>query len=53
MVDPKWVAAMTEELRVLEVIHTWDLVARRLEMNVIALKWVFWVKQNADGSLDR
>jgi hypothetical protein len=33
--------------------HTWDLVPRPPNTNVIQNKWIFWVKHNADGSLDR
>jgi hypothetical protein len=51
--SPQWNQAMREEFNALIANHTWNLCPRPLHKNVISNKWVFKVKQKADGSLDR
>jgi hypothetical protein len=51
--SPQWRQAMSEEFNALITNHTWNLCPRPLHKNVISNKWVFKVKQKADGSLDR
>lgn len=48
-----WVEAMHKELQALQQNKTWTLVPSSLDQNVIGCKWVFKVKQNADGSIER
>ncbi|GKV46780.1 hypothetical protein SLEP1_g53748 [Rubroshorea leprosula] len=50
---PGWTKAMHEELSTLKENHTWDLVPRTKDMNVIGSKWVFKTKLKSNGSLDR
>ncbi|CAN1131586.1 Retrovirus-related Pol polyprotein from transposon RE1 [Linum perenne] len=50
---PAWRAAMSEELNALLRNHTWDLVLPPPTANVISNKWVFRVKEKADGSIER
>ena len=33
--------------------HTWDLVSRSSAQNLVGCKWVFRIKRNPDGSIDR
>lgn len=47
--DPKWKAAMKEELTMIEKNKTWELVKRPKGRRVIGVKWVFKTKLNANG----
>ncbi|XP_033134130.1 uncharacterized protein LOC103837662 isoform X1 [Brassica rapa] len=33
--------------------HTWDLVEATRKMNIVGCRWVFTIKYNPDGSIDR
>lgn len=48
-----WREAMKAEFDALLKNHTWDLVPRDSNKNVIACKWLFRVKKNPDGTIDR
>jgi hypothetical protein len=48
-----WRQAMVDEFHALLKNKTWHLVPPRLGLNVIDCKWVFKLKQKADGSIDR
>lgn len=39
--DPHWLSAMTKEFNALSSNHTWDLVPRPLNANVVSSKWVY------------
>lgn len=51
--NQKWVAAMKEELSMIEKNETWIMVKRPKRRKVIGVKWVFRTKLNADGSINK
>lgn len=51
--DPKWKEAMLEELTALEKNKTWDLVPYPLGKKIVGCKWIYTVKQNPDGKIER
>lgn len=53
LTSPSWTIAMKEELKALDLNNTWRLLPRQDWMNVVGSRWVFRIKQNSDGSLDR
>lgn len=48
-----WRQAIDKELTSLSQNHTWDVTDRPLKRNVVGSKWVFKIKRNADGSIER
>ncbi|KAL1213017.1 Retrovirus-related Pol polyprotein from transposon RE2 [Cardamine amara subsp. amara] len=53
MTYEEWKLAMKSEVTSLEDNHTWDLEELPPDKKVIGSQWVFRVKLNADGSLER
>lgn len=51
--DTKWREAMVNEINALLHTHTWDLVPRSQAQNIVGCKWVFRLKEKADGSIDK
>ncbi|KAL0435393.1 UNVERIFIED_CONTAM: Retrovirus-related Pol polyprotein from transposon RE1 [Sesamum radiatum] len=49
----KWVAAMTDELAALDKNETWELVPLPPRKRTIGCRWVFKLKLNPDGSIQR
>lgn len=49
----EWKQAMRVEMEALEKNDTWDLVELPTGKSLVGCKWVFTVKYNADGSLER
>jgi hypothetical protein len=50
---PEWMNAMASEYNALLSNQTWSLCPRPLHHNVVRNKWVYKIKQKADGSVDR
>jgi hypothetical protein len=48
-----WIAAMKEELTMIEKNATWMLVDRPVHKKVIGVKWIFKTKLNADRSMNK
>jgi Reverse transcriptase (RNA-dependent DNA polymerase) len=51
--DPKWKAAILEELGALNKNKTWELVSLPPSKKAVGYKWVFTVKQNPEGKVER
>ncbi|PRQ47582.1 putative RNA-directed DNA polymerase [Rosa chinensis] len=51
--DPKWSQAMNEEMEALEKNNTWKLVPPPQGKRVVGCRWVYTIKHNADGSVNR
>ena len=49
----KWEEAVNAELRSLDEAHTWNVVERPAKTNVMSCKWVFKIKKNAAGKIDK
>ena len=50
---PEWKEAMLEEMSALEKNATWEKVDLPDGKTTVGCKWVFTVKYNSDGSLER
>lgn len=48
-----WKNAMDEEMEALYKNHTWDLVTRPRDINIIGSKWIFKIKLKEDGTIKR
>ena len=44
---------MDKEIDAFKQINTWTMVPPPPHANVIANKWIFWIKITPDGSIDR
>jgi hypothetical protein len=51
--DNNWKSALDEKISALIKNKTWHLVPTHHAHNVIDYKWVYKVKEKADGSIDR
>lgn len=51
--DPTWLNAMKTEFKALQLSHTWSLVPWSPNMHIVGSKWIFKLKYNSDGSIDR
>ncbi|VVA41670.1 PREDICTED: Retrovirus-related Pol poly from transposon, partial [Prunus dulcis] len=50
---PKWVQAIKEEMKALEKNQTWTLETIPRGKKTIRYRWVFTIKYNTDGSIER
>lgn len=53
MASVQWKGAVNEELYAMELNNTWIIVSLPPVHNVIGCKWVFTIKFNADGTVER
>ena len=49
----EWTRACEDEIESIEKNRTWELVELPLGAKAIGLKWVFKIKRNADGSINK
>jgi len=53
LADPEWFAVMKQEFQALIDNNTWDLVTLPNDRQPVGCKWVFRIKENVDGSVNR
>ena len=53
MKSEKWTKAANEELHALELNKTWTVETLPKDKNVVGCKWVFTIKYNANGTVER
>jgi hypothetical protein len=53
ILDPLWQQAMDEKLSTLYKTDTWDLVPLSPSKSVVGCHWVYRIKTNYDGSIER
>ena len=51
--NQNWMAAMKEELKMIEKNQTWMLVDRPTHKKAIGVKWIYRTKLNPDGSVNK
>jgi hypothetical protein len=51
--DPKWHKAMLEEMAALQKNKTWKLVSLLKGKKTVNCKWVYTVKQDPNGKIER
>ncbi|KAM0988950.1 hypothetical protein ACFX2A_013056 [Malus domestica] len=51
--DQSWQKAMSEEIAMIEKNSTWKLVNRPSDKPVIGVKWIYKIKLNLDGSIQK
>ena len=51
--DPKWIEAMEAEMKALETTQTWKLVELPSGKRTVGCKWVFSVKYDVTGKIER
>ena len=50
---PRWREAISAEFKSLDEARTWDIVLRPKNTNIVSCKWVFKIKRNAAGQIDK
>ena len=52
LIDPRWKAAMNEEMKSLQKNETWELVDPPPEKKPVGCRWIYTVKYKADGTIE-
>ena len=50
---PKWEDAINAKLKSLDNADTWNMVKRPKDINVVGCKWVFKIKKNTAGKINK
>ena len=50
---PQWQEAMDCKMAILEGAKTWEVVSRPLGRNIVGSKWVFCIKRNVEGKIQK
>lgn len=53
LTDPRWTKAMAEEMAALKKNSTWELTSLPKGKKTVGCRWIFTVKQKADGTIER
>ena len=53
MQEPTWVDAMVEEYDSIVINSAWEIVPRPVGKSVVGSRWIYKVKQAADGSIEK
>ncbi|PNX58687.1 retrovirus-related Pol polyprotein from transposon TNT 1-94, partial [Trifolium pratense] len=53
LADPKWLQAMHTEFKALTDNNTWSLVPLPPHKKAIGCKWIFRIKENPDGTINK
>ena len=53
LTDPDWKKAMNEEMEALQKNSTWELIPHPEGKKTVRCRWIFTVKLNSDGSINR
>ena len=53
MQDPTWFDAMVEEYDSIVKTSVWEIVPRPIDKSVVGSRWIYKVKQDVDGSVEK
>ena len=53
LANPRWKAAMNEEMKSLQKNETWELADRPPRKKPVGCRWVYTVKHKAGGTIER
>ena len=53
MQQPTWVDAMVEEYDSIVKNSAWEIVPRSVDKSMVGSRWIYKVKQAADGSVEK
>ena len=53
MQEPTWVDAKVEDYDSIVRNNAWEIVPRLVEKSVVGSRWIYKVKQAADGSVEK
>ena len=51
--DKNWIQAMNEEMHALEKNGTWEIIEKPNDKRPVGCRWIYTVKYQSDGILDR